>query len=47
MYNVDKSGLPECVLLVASTKTMCAWAPAKQSSHVHGAVRLAPESLLL
>ena len=45
MYNVGKSGVPECVLLVAPTETVCAWASAKQSSHVC-AVRLASESLL-
>ena len=44
-YNIGKSGLPECVLLVASTETVCAWASAKQFSHAC-AVHLASESLL-
>ncbi len=39
------SGLPERVLLGAPTETLCAWASAKQLSHVF-AVRLASESLL-
>ena len=45
MYNVDMSGLPEHVLLVAPTVTVCAGASAKQLCHV-SAVQLALKSLL-
>ncbi len=45
MCHVDKSGLPEGVLRVATTEIVCAWASARQLTHV-GAVRLASESLL-
>ncbi len=44
MCHVDKSGLPEGVLLVAPTETVCAWASARQLTDV-GAVHLASNSL--